>query len=166
MVSRRFTLLAGLVTGLLLLGLTPVEPLQARATRNTIVIVTQKNSALSDLPLRELKRLYKKEQVTGPDDHALIPLNQAVGAPTRVAFERLVLKMSAEEVGRFWIDRKIRGQTGAPKSVPAVAMLRKVVAALPRTLTYLDVNDLTPDLKVLSIDGKSPGTADYPLQYD
>lgn len=85
--------------------------------------------------------------MTGPDGRALIPLNHALGSPTRIAFESVVLKMSQDEVGRFWIDRKIRGQVGSPKSVAAVAVLRKAVATLPGTLTYLDANDLTPDLK-------------------
>jgi hypothetical protein len=166
MISRRSTLLAGLVTGVLLLGLRPLGLLYAAPGKNTIVIVTQTTNALFDLPLRELKRLYKAEQVTGPDGNALIPLNHAIGSPIRVAFESLVLKMSPDDVGRFWIDRKIRGQVGAPKSVPVMAVLRKAVATLPGTLTYLNASDLTPDLKVLLIDGKSPGAVDYPLQYE
>jgi hypothetical protein len=68
--------------------------------------------------------------------------------------------MSQDEVGRFWIDRKIRGQTGMPKSVPVVAVLRKAVATLPGTLTYIDANDLTPDLKVLALYTTDPYTSD------
>lgn len=52
MVSRRYTLLAALFTATLMLGLLHAAPGQA-----TLVIVTQKNSSLSELSLRELKRL-------------------------------------------------------------------------------------------------------------
>jgi len=59
---------------------------------------------------------------------------------------------------------EIRGQTGAPKAIPSVDLLRKVVAAMAGALTYLDAADITPDLKVVSIEGKLPTDLDYPLK--
>lgn len=161
--SRRSIVLAGLVLPLAALSL-GAAPLAAAPPRQTLVIVTQKNAALSELSLRELKHLYTGEQVDGPTGAQLIPLNHPPRAPVRVAFDQTVLHMNADEVGRFWIDRKIRGQTGAPRAVPSLELLRRVVATLPGTLTYLDANDVTADLKVLRVDGHAPGDPDYPLR--
>ncbi|MEO8180954.1 MAG: hypothetical protein ABI895_19135 [Deltaproteobacteria bacterium] len=44
------------------------------------------------------------EPVTGPDGTRLIPLNQPAEVPVRVGFDKLVLKMTPDYVGRFWID--------------------------------------------------------------
>jgi len=165
MVSRRLTLI-GCLLAALTVAFGVAVPLHAAPVKNTLVLVTQKTSALTELSVRELKRLYTAEPVTGPDGTALIPLNHAVRSPARVAFDQLVLKMSPDVVGRFWIDRKIRGQTSAPKVVPSLDLLRKVIAALPGTVTYLNANDVTPDLKILNIDGKGPTDPDYPLHFE
>ena len=84
----------------------------------------------------------------------------------RQAFERLVLKMSPDEAGRFWIDRKIRGQKGAPRAVSPVELLRRVIVSLPNTVTYLNATDVTDDLKVLKVEGQAPQDPSYPLQFD
>jgi ABC-type phosphate transport system substrate-binding protein len=161
MLSRRSTLIA-LSTPGLILALGEVVLAHA-APANALVIVTQKNSALGDLTLRELKRLYQSEQVNGPDGAPIIPLNRPTGSPARVAFDQLVLKMDPDEVGRYWIDRKIRGQTGAPKAIPSLDLLRRAVASVTGTLTYLSASELTADLKVVNVDGKHPTEAGYPL---
>ena len=102
-------------------------------------------------------RIYNK---TGTP---LIPLNRPVGSPARVAFDQLVLKMNPDEVGRYWIDRKIRGQTGAPKAIPSLELLRRAVASVAGTLTYLSASELTADLMIVNVDGKRPTEAGYPL---
>jgi hypothetical protein len=162
MLSRRSTLIA-LSTPALILALGELVPVHA-APPNALVIVTQKSSALSDLTLRELKRLYQSEQVNGPDGKPLIPLNHPAGSPARVAFDQLVLKMDQDEVGRYWIDRKIRGQTGAPKAIPSVELLRRAVASIAGTLTYLSAAEVTADLKVVNVDGRRPIDPGYPLR--
>lgn len=161
MLSRHSTLIA-LSTPALILALGEVVLVHA-ASANLLIIVTQKTNALGDLTLRELKRLYQAEPVKGPDGTPLIPLNRPVGSPARIAFDQLVLKMDPDEVGRYWIDRKIRGQTGAPKAIPSLDLLRRAVASVPGTLTYLSASELTPELKVVTVDGKRPTDAGYPL---
>ena len=163
MVSRRIALLACLTLPAIALPLGAAVPLQAAAPKTALVIVTQKNSALIDLSMRELKRMYTSELVTDPGGTRLIPLNHPVNTPVRVGFDKLVLKMDPDYVGRFWIDRKIRGQTGAPKAIPSIDVLRRAVAALAGAVTYLAAGDVTADLKVVTIDGKRPTDADYPL---
>ena len=161
MISRRLTLIA-LTAPALAFALDGVLPVHAASTQ--IVVVTKKSSTLSELSLRDLKRLYQGDKISAPDGTSLLPLNHAAGSPSRVTFDHLVLKMSPDEVGRYWVDRKIRGQTGAPKAIPSVDLLRKVVAAMAGALTYLDAADVTPDLKVVSIEGKLPTDLDYPLK--
>lgn len=161
MLSRRSTLIA-LSSPALLLALGELAPAHAQPA-NVLVIVTQKSSKLGNLTLRELKRLYQSEQVNGPDGAPLIPLNRPLGSPARVAFDKLVLKMGPDDVGRYWIDRKIRGQTGAPKAVPSLELLRQAVASISGTLTFLSAAEVTADLKVVSVDAKGPTDAGYPL---
>lgn len=142
-----------------------VEAARAASGKPALALVTQKTSSLDELSLREIKRLYLGEHVDTPDGKKLVPINQAPRSAERGEFERLVLRMSPDEVGRFWIDRKIRGQAGPPKAVSSLDLLRRAAAAMPGTVAYLKASEVGPELKVLRIDGKRPGDPGYPLEY-
>jgi hypothetical protein len=146
-------------------GLSAAVFSSAAEPRVRLVVVVQKSNPLSELSLRDLKRLYLGEYITDTDGKKLMALNHPPQSPDRVGFDQVVLKMTPEEAGRFWIDRKIRGQTAAPRSVAPRELLRKFVAASPGAVAYLHEGEVDPQLKALAIDGKRPNEADYPLQY-
>jgi uncharacterized integral membrane protein (TIGR00697 family) len=95
----------------------------------------------------------------------LIPLNRAITTTERGQFDRVVLGKSPDEMARYWIDRKIRGQSGAPKAVEPVDVYERVVAKLDGAIGYVHVNDVRDDVKVVRIDGKAPTDHGYPIRY-
>ena len=137
----------------------------AAEPRVKLFVVVQKASPLSDLSLRDLKRLYLGEHITDENGQQLIPFNHPAASPDRVGFDELVLKMNAETIARFWVDRKIRGQQPAPRGVAPRELLLKVVASLPGAVAYLRGGEIDAQLKVIAIDGKLPDEAGYALQY-
>lgn len=157
-----FALGLGTVT---LCGSWHVEGAHAAAGKAALALVTQKTSSLDGLTLREVKRLYLGEHLDTPDGKKLVPLNQAARSPERGEFERLVLNMAPDEVGRFWIDRKIRGQSGPPRAVSSLDLLRRAAASMPGAVVYLKPSEVGAELKVLRVEGKRPGEPGYPLEY-
>jgi hypothetical protein len=163
MLSRR-AFVSSLASSVVVLPFGILWPAHAEPGVGTLVVVTQKSSPLEGLSLAQLRRLYTSEPVGGPDGAHLIPLNHPIGTPVRVAFDQLVLKMSPDEAGRFWVDRRIRGQRGAPKAIPSLELLCRAVANLKGTITYLRASDVPDNVKVLPVEGKAPDQAGYPLQ--
>ena len=78
-------------------------------------------------------------------------------------FENRVLGMSSDEVSRYWIDRKIRGQGVPPKVVSPADLLQKVVSRLGHSVAYVRVGHVLPDVRVGAIDGHLPGDGSYGL---
>jgi hypothetical protein len=74
--------------------------------------------------------------------------------------------MGSETLARYWIDRKIRGEGGAPRMVASVELLQKVASRLPCAVAYLRLDQVGSELRVLSIDGYWPGDAGYPILAD
>jgi hypothetical protein len=68
--------------------------------------------------------------------------------------------MSPDQVARYWVDRKIRGQSGPPKSIDSPSVLQRVVAQIKASIGYVRVSDV----RVLPVDGRSPHDPDYPVQ--
>jgi len=130
---------------------------------DTLAIVVAKDSPIQRLTQFELKKLYLGTIITGPTGDRIIPFNQAPSSPDRVLFENRVLGMSSDEVSRYWIDRKIRGQGVPPKVVSPADLLQKVVSRLGHSVAYVRVGHVLPDVRVVAIDGHLPGDGSYGL---
>jgi len=161
MITRRQAILCG-ATGVL--AYTFRIPL-ANAAKGSepLVVIAAKNSSLNDISLFRLKRLYLGDVIEAPDGTKLLPLNRGNKTGERVGFDESVLGMTPEEVARYWIDRRIRGQSGAPKAVDPAAVLQKVVGRLPGAVSYVRVSELSSQMKVVKVDGRKPGDAGYPI---
>lgn len=165
MINRR-TLLATWFGLTLSLGLAlPAVAVNAAEPKVPLAVVVAKNSPLGDMSFHELKRLYLGDTVSGPNGRKLIPLTQLAGSRDRVGFDQAVLGMSAEATARYWIDRKIRGQSGPPKAVDSVDVLKRVVGNVEGSIGYLRADQARGDVKVLRIDGKLPGDLGYRVEY-
>ncbi|HEU4581270.1 MAG TPA: hypothetical protein VFS67_23590 [Polyangiaceae bacterium] len=135
----------------------------ASAQAQTLALVVAKNSPIQQLSQYELKKLYLGANINDPSGERIIAFNQAPNSPDRVAFEQRVLGMSSEEVSRYWIDRKIRGESGAPKAVGSVELLQRVVSKLEHSVAYVRADQVRPEVRIVAIDGSVPGDSGYRL---
>jgi len=140
------------------------ERAQAETKGPPLAIVAAKDSPVNALSLYELKHLYLGEYINGPDGKRLISLNRAPGSPERVAFDAAVLGMSPDQDTAYWIDRRIRGQSGSPRAIAQGDLAQRIVAHLPGGVTYVRLDEVRPDVKVLRIDSKLPTDPGYPVR--
>jgi hypothetical protein len=126
------------------------------AADNRLVVIVHPGTRVQTLSADELEALFTLSQRAWPDGQPAIPFNFAPGAPLREQFDRVVLGMNGDEVARFWIDRRIRGLGDAPRKVPSVALMLRVVAKLPGALGYVPEDAVTHEVKVVAriVDGK------------
>ena len=131
--------------------------------RPPLVLVVSRKTALENLTFLEVRLVFlaQKQFVSGK---RVIPLNHSPLTETRVAFDRLVLGLTPDQAGKYWIDRKIKGQGDPPKSIAVVSLLLKVVGMLEGAISYVRAEQLTPDVKALRVDGKVHQDRDYPLR--
>ncbi len=142
-----------------------IAPFSAHAAgpAESIAVVVGKQGSLEVISLSELKRLFLGESSVGPQGQKLIALNRDPKSEERAGFDRTVLGMSPEAAARYWIDRKIRGQSSAPKAIEPAAVLQRVVARLGGAIGYVRAREVSADVKIVRIDGKRPGDAGYPI---
>jgi hypothetical protein len=126
-------------------------------------VVVARNSPIDHLSRFELKKLYLGANLQAPGGERVLAFHQMYSAPDRVAFERSVLGMDPDELARYWIDRKIRGESGAPHVVGSPELLQRVVSRLNISVGYVRLDQVGPELRVIPIDGVLPGAAGYPV---
>jgi len=132
----------------------------AFADGKKLVVVVAKGSPVTNIARGDLKRAFTGESVSA-GGKTLVPFNANPNTPERTGFDKAVLGMSPDEVGRFWVDRKVRGQSAAPRSLPSAAHVAKVAAKFPGAISYLPADQMTSDIQAVSIDGVAYTDAKY-----
>jgi hypothetical protein len=148
----------GLIVLVALLGLVRL----AAADREKLVVVVAKTSSVTNISRVDLKRSFLGDPIT-VGGARLAPFNAEPNSDERAGFDLGVLGMTPEEIGRFWVDRKVRGQGAAPRSLPAIH-LAKVIAKVPGAIGYLRVDQLTADVKAITVDGVAHDSARYTIR--
>jgi hypothetical protein len=128
-----------------------------------LAIVVAVESPIRALTYFELKKLYLGAHIEDTAGERMMPFNQPPSAPDRLAFESRVLAMTPEEVARYWIDRKIRGESGAPKAVAPVEVLQRLVSRLVHSVAYVRATQMLPEVRAIAIDGRMPADDGYKL---
>jgi hypothetical protein len=132
----------------------------AFADSKKLVVVVAKGSSITSISRSDLKHCFSGETVSG-GGKTLVPFNFATSTAEREGFDKAVLGMSPDEVGQYWINRKVRGQSAAPRSLPSNAHVAKVVAKFPGAIGYLPADALTADVKAVAVDGVEYTDAKY-----
>jgi hypothetical protein len=120
------------------------------ADEAALLVIVHPRVRLNELSADRLEAIFTLSEREWPGGEPAVPYNYAPGSPYRDRFDRAVLRMGPDEVARFWIDRRIRGMGDAPRKVPTVALMLRVVANLPGAIGYVPEGPLPPDVKLVA----------------
>ena len=141
----------------------PPERTAAAPTQPTpLAVIVGASSRVQELSHALVRRIFLGEQAAA-DGVTFVPFNYAPSDPLRIAFDLAALGFSPDAAGRYWVDRRIRGQGLPPRTVPSATLLRAVIARLPGAIGYLPPSMLTPEVRAVRIDGLPHDDPDYPL---
>lgn len=142
--------------------LAPVPPVGAAA--KPLLVVMSASVRITDISTSTLRRVFQGLPTEFERGKRFIPINHPVGGPGRVQFDRAVLGLEPNQVGAFWIDRRIRDESPPPRTVPSADLALRVAASLPGAITYIAPELLTGVVKALTIDGRSAAQPEYLLR--
>jgi hypothetical protein len=135
----------------------------AVAAGQPLVVIVGASVPMKDISTALLRRAFLGEVAEYASGKRLIPINQPPDNPPRSQFDKAILGLNPTEVGRFWVDRRIRDQSSQPKSVPSPEIALRVVMSVPGAITYVTPDMLNEKVRALTIDGKSHDQAGYAL---
>ena len=131
-----------------------------------IAVIVHEQVPVDELSLSELRRIFRGERLFWAGDLTITLL-----APPRGSREREVLLGKIYEQGgeaeyqRFWINKLFdKGGQTAPKMTGSPQMSADLVREIPGAIALVPANRIPRGVKVLRIDGRSPGQAGYPLR--
>jgi hypothetical protein len=134
----------------------------AHAADEPLVVIASAKTLLASISRSDLRRLFSGEQVSF-GGKPLVPFAASPETRERAFFDKAILGMSPEQMSKYWIDRRIRGQSSAPRSAPKPENIAKAVATVPNAVGYVPASMPLVGIKVIAIDGKRAGDSSYAL---
>lgn len=127
----------------------PSAPAGAGAPQ-TLVVVVNNGVSVGQLSAAELEAIFTSSKRTWPDGSNIGAFSYAPDNEIRRVFDNTVLRMSAEEVAKFWIDQRVRGGAPPPRQVPDPALALRLVAKLPGSVAYIPDNLVNSTVKIVA----------------
>ncbi len=142
--------LAAMLSTLALMWTAPaLTPSQALPDESLYVIVHAK-ARVNHVSGYELEALFTRAQTRWGDGTTVYPFSFPAGSGPRDMFDRTVLRLTPDQVGRFWLDRRIRGMGLPPKQVPSATMMVQIIANLPGSIGYVPATRNRTGVKVIA----------------
>jgi hypothetical protein len=130
-----------------------------------VAIVVHADAEVRDVTFDELRRIFMAQQQFWRDKSRITLLVRAPVAAERDVVLNRIYRMSEDQFRQFWIGKMFRADVASgPKIVYSSEMARELVTAIPGAITFLPLDAVTRDVKVLRIDGRLPTDAGYPLR--
>jgi hypothetical protein len=153
----------GLLVLFVLFGAAPALTPSVSAEEDALLVIVGIAFPSTDISFATLKEVFRGRSAS-LEGRRLIPVNHPPESAPRIGFDRLVLRLKPAEVGRFWVDARIRDDGRPPTTAGNSELAVRIVASLPNAVSYATRPMLSPKVKVLTVDGKSAGDAGYRLK--
>lgn len=115
-----------------------------------LAVIVNPATALDRLSATELENIFTSSRKSWPDGSNITAFSYAPEDPLRHAFDGVVLRMSPDEVARFWLDQRVRGGARPPRQVPDETLAVRLVAKLKGSIAYVPAKLVNPSVKVVA----------------
>jgi hypothetical protein len=141
-----------------------VRPALAQDKSNALAIIVNKASAMDDVSLTDLAKIFKAQKATGPDGVAFV-LGVRDAGPDHVCAIKKIYGMDTDaQYDKYFLQAAFAGTVqGPPAVLSSSAAVLQFVSASPGGISFLCAGDVDGSVKVLKVDGKAPGDAGYEL---
>jgi ABC-type phosphate transport system substrate-binding protein len=120
------------------------------AGSDAIAVIVNKANPVGPMSQENLRPIYLMTKTVWSNGTAVEPFNLPDGTPMRTAFDSAVLGMNPDEVARYWIDRRIRGDARPPRKVPSPGTVLSLVAKDEGAIGYVPLAEVNASVKVVA----------------
>jgi hypothetical protein len=150
----------GLLVGLVVLA--TAAPAARAQTAQPLAVVVHQAVAVDNLTTAELRRLLLGDREFWPSGERVTIVIRAPVARERDAIVRDVCELTEAQFRKHWIGKLFRAETPTgPRIVSSVEAALDTVRATPGAITFVAANAVGTGMKVVAIDGRRPGDANY-----
>lgn len=127
-----------------------------------IAIVVNKNNPVENISIKEIQKIFLGEKTTfSASTSIVIGLNSEM----KEEFIKILFNWSDINYKKHWMKRIFSGENFiTPKEFERYTALKNFIVQNEGSIAFINYSDKSEDFKILTIDGKLPGSKDYPLK--
>ncbi len=130
-----------------------------------VAIVVHPETDVDNLTLDELKNIFRGDRQFWDDGRRVTLLVRAPVAEERRMILERIYEMDEDQFREYWIGKMFRAEVAAgPKLVYSADMARDLVTIIPGAITFVPVTEVSPETRVVRIDGLLPTDPGYALR--
>lgn len=122
---------------------------RAEAGPSDLFVVAHRRVPVQSLNDVELEAIFLTLRRYWDGSKIIIPFNLPPRRDLRIQFDQAVLRMGPDEVGRYWLDRRVRGGAPPPRQAPDPVTAVRLVARLEGAIGYVPAGVPLEDVRVL-----------------
>jgi ABC-type phosphate transport system substrate-binding protein len=120
------------------------------AARADVVAVVASTSAVTLLSKAQVADIFLGKVSRFPNGTQAAPIDWEEGSPVRDEFYAAYAGKSPVQVKSLWARIIFTGRGQPPKAVPNSVEVRKLVAANPQAISYIERSDLDSSVKIVA----------------
>jgi ABC-type phosphate transport system substrate-binding protein len=120
----------------------------AVATADVVAVVSAK-SPVAVLSKSQLTQIFLGKATRFPDGTQALPIDQREGSPLRDEFYATFAGRSSAEIKSHWAKMVFTGRGTPPRTVADSVEARKLTAANPQVISYIERREVDDSVKVL-----------------
>jgi len=137
----------------------------AQTKSNDVAVVVNSSAPVSELSLSEARKIFRGDKQYWSKDLPIVLLVRNPPSREREVILKKLYSMTEGEFKQYWIAKIFRAEaTTGPKIVYSNNMATDLVSVIPGAIAFMSARDVSPNLKVVKIDGHLPGEPGYPLR--
>lgn len=144
---RRYCVATGRLVALAILLSSAESP---AAGSPALAVIVNASAPVTAIGSGELASIFTRTTKKWKDGTTIRALNLQVGSAERVEFDRVVLQMSPDASAKYWVDKQVRGEEGAPKAVAQADVIVNLVASMSGAVGYVPEDKVDAKVRVVA----------------
>jgi ABC-type phosphate transport system substrate-binding protein len=129
-----------------------------------VAIVVNKANPIDGLTLTQLRRILLGQEPKWPTGKKIAVMMTTPGQPERDAALKIVCNMRETDFTLYFMHASFNGESGdLPKNGGSGLQVRQLVAGNPNAIGIIKASQADASVKVLPVDGRTPGQSAYQL---
>ena len=127
-------------------------------------VIVNKSNDTDNVSFNDLVKYFSAQKRFWPNQKKVVIILPGAGSEEKEVLLKKVYKLSEDDLKKEWVGKVYKGEiTSPPKTVNSSASAITAVMKEEGGISVIKAGDVSDNVKVLKIDGKSPAEPGYPL---
>lgn len=130
-----------------------------------VAVVVNPDNPVTSVSSADLRRIFAGDKQSWNSNLPVFPIVRAPDARERQVLLKQILRMTEAEYKHYWLQKTYSGEAPLePVAVFSNGMQLEAVRVKRGGIALINVADLRTGVKVIKVDGYTPGTPGYPIK--